>query len=127
MTPATNPTLPAGELLEILRWPNPAASPRIAMGAGTPGTAGGKAPGAGLASMRVIPAFAQAATAPAKVQPAFLTPPAPIAGPGDQTSRDLCPGAQIRIIWVPRPNTGRPHSRSRSAPCGASQIPSHTL
>jgi hypothetical protein len=55
MTPATNPTLPAGELLEILRWLNPAASPRIAMGAGTPGTAGGKPPGAELVSMRVIP------------------------------------------------------------------------
>ena len=57
MTPATNPTLPAGELLEILRWLNPAASPRIAMGAGTPGTAGGKPPGVGaeLVSMRVIP------------------------------------------------------------------------
>ncbi len=55
MTPATNPTLPAGELLEILRWLNPAASPRIVMGAGTPGTAGGEAPGAELASMRVIP------------------------------------------------------------------------
>ena len=63
MTPVTNPTLPAGELLEILRWLNPAASPRIAMGAGTPGTADGKAPGAELASTRVIPgAFAQAAT-----------------------------------------------------------------
>ena len=34
-------TLPAGELLEILRWLNPAASPRITMGAQTPGTAGG--------------------------------------------------------------------------------------
>ena len=34
-------TLPAGELLEILRWLNPAASPRIAMGVRTPGTAGG--------------------------------------------------------------------------------------
>jgi L,D-peptidoglycan transpeptidase YkuD (ErfK/YbiS/YcfS/YnhG family) len=34
-------TLPAGELLEILRWLNPAASPRIAMGVGAPGTAGG--------------------------------------------------------------------------------------
>lgn len=33
--------LPAGELLEILRWLNPAASPRIAMGVRTPGTAGG--------------------------------------------------------------------------------------
>ena len=55
MTPATNPTLPAGELLEILRWLNPAASPRIAMGAGTPGTADGKPPGAELVSMRVIP------------------------------------------------------------------------
>ena len=63
MTPVTNPTLPAGELLEILRWLNPAASPRIAMGAGTPGTADVKAPGAELASTRVIPgAFAQAAT-----------------------------------------------------------------
>jgi len=29
--------LPAGELLEILRWLNPAASPRIAMGVRTPG------------------------------------------------------------------------------------------
>ena len=53
MTPATDPTLPAGELLEILRWLNPAASPRIAMGARTPGTAGGA--GAELVSMRVIP------------------------------------------------------------------------
>ena len=34
-------TLPVGELLEILRWLNPAASPRITMGVGTPGTAGG--------------------------------------------------------------------------------------
>jgi L,D-peptidoglycan transpeptidase YkuD (ErfK/YbiS/YcfS/YnhG family) len=34
-------TLPVGELLEILRWLNPAASPRIAMGVGTPGTVGG--------------------------------------------------------------------------------------
>ena len=34
-------TLPEGELLEILRWLNPAASPRIAMGVGTAGTAGG--------------------------------------------------------------------------------------
>ena len=34
-------TLPAGELLEILRWLNPAASPRIAMGVATPGTVGG--------------------------------------------------------------------------------------
>ena len=34
-------TLPAGELLEILRWLNPAASPQIAMGVGAPGTAGG--------------------------------------------------------------------------------------
>ncbi len=32
--------LPAGELLEILRWLNPAASPRIVMGVRTPGTAG---------------------------------------------------------------------------------------
>jgi len=35
-----------GELLEILRWLNPAASPRIAMGVGAPGkgaeTAGGQ-------------------------------------------------------------------------------------
>jgi L,D-peptidoglycan transpeptidase YkuD (ErfK/YbiS/YcfS/YnhG family) len=30
-------TLPVGELLEILRWLNPAASPRIAMGVGAPG------------------------------------------------------------------------------------------
>ena len=30
-------TLPVGELLEILRWLNPAASPRIAMGVGTLG------------------------------------------------------------------------------------------
>ena len=41
MTPVTNPTLPAGELLEILRWLNPAASPRIAMGAGTLGMGAG--------------------------------------------------------------------------------------
>ena len=34
-------TLPAGELLEILRWLNPAAAPRIAMGVRTPRTAGG--------------------------------------------------------------------------------------
>ena len=34
-------TLPAGELLEILRWLNPAASPRIAMGVGPPAVAGG--------------------------------------------------------------------------------------
>jgi L,D-peptidoglycan transpeptidase YkuD (ErfK/YbiS/YcfS/YnhG family) len=34
-------TLPVGELLEILRWLNPAASPRIAMGVGTPGPPGG--------------------------------------------------------------------------------------
>jgi L,D-peptidoglycan transpeptidase YkuD (ErfK/YbiS/YcfS/YnhG family) len=34
-------TLPEGELLEILRWLNPAASPRIAMGVGTSRTAGG--------------------------------------------------------------------------------------
>ena len=33
--------LPEAELLEILRWLNPAASPRIAIGVGTPGTAGG--------------------------------------------------------------------------------------
>jgi L,D-peptidoglycan transpeptidase YkuD (ErfK/YbiS/YcfS/YnhG family) len=31
-------TLPVGELLEILRWLNPAASPRIAMGVHRPGT-----------------------------------------------------------------------------------------
>ena len=31
-------TLPARELLEILRWLNPAASPRITMGVGTPRT-----------------------------------------------------------------------------------------
>ena len=30
-------TLPAGELLQILRWLNPAASPRITMGVGTAG------------------------------------------------------------------------------------------
>jgi L,D-peptidoglycan transpeptidase YkuD (ErfK/YbiS/YcfS/YnhG family) len=34
-------TLPVAELLEILRWLNPAASPRIVMGVGTPGTGGG--------------------------------------------------------------------------------------
>ena len=34
-------TLPVSELLEILRWLNPAASPRIAMGVGALGTAGG--------------------------------------------------------------------------------------
>ena len=34
-------TLPVSELLEILRWLNPAASPRIAMGVGPLGTAGG--------------------------------------------------------------------------------------
>ncbi|HYB16310.1 MAG TPA: L,D-transpeptidase family protein [Streptosporangiaceae bacterium] len=34
-------TLPVSELLEILRWLNPAASPQIAMGVRTPGTAGG--------------------------------------------------------------------------------------
>jgi L,D-peptidoglycan transpeptidase YkuD (ErfK/YbiS/YcfS/YnhG family) len=34
-------TLPVGELLEILRWLNPAASPRIAMGVRTPGPVGG--------------------------------------------------------------------------------------
>ena len=45
-------TLPAGELLEILRWLNPAASPRIAMRARTPGTAGDQAPRAGLVSKR---------------------------------------------------------------------------
>jgi L,D-peptidoglycan transpeptidase YkuD (ErfK/YbiS/YcfS/YnhG family) len=33
-------TLPQGELLEILRWLNPAASPRITMGVGTHGTTG---------------------------------------------------------------------------------------
>jgi L,D-peptidoglycan transpeptidase YkuD (ErfK/YbiS/YcfS/YnhG family) len=33
-------TLPAGELLEILRWLNPAQSPRIEMGIGPDGTAG---------------------------------------------------------------------------------------
>jgi L,D-peptidoglycan transpeptidase YkuD (ErfK/YbiS/YcfS/YnhG family) len=32
-------TLPVGELLKILRWLNPAASPRIEMGVGTPRTA----------------------------------------------------------------------------------------
>lgn len=48
-------TLRAGKLLEILRWLNPAASPRIAVGAGAPGTAGGQAPGAGLVCMRVVP------------------------------------------------------------------------
>jgi L,D-peptidoglycan transpeptidase YkuD (ErfK/YbiS/YcfS/YnhG family) len=32
-------TLPVGELLEIMRWLNPAASPRIAMGVGTAGAA----------------------------------------------------------------------------------------
>ena len=31
-------TLPEGELVEILRWLNPAASPRITMGVGTPRT-----------------------------------------------------------------------------------------
>jgi L,D-peptidoglycan transpeptidase YkuD (ErfK/YbiS/YcfS/YnhG family) len=31
--------LPAGELLEILRWLNPAASPQMAIGVRTPGTA----------------------------------------------------------------------------------------
>jgi hypothetical protein len=106
MTPAANPTLPAGELLEIPPWLNPAASLRIAMGAGTPGTAGtagGKAPGAELVSMRVIPGLRAQAPTRSKVQSAFLTPPAPIAGPGDQISRALCPGSQIRIIWMPRP------------------------
>jgi len=34
-------SLPTGELLEILRWLNPAASPRIAMGVGPPAVAGG--------------------------------------------------------------------------------------
>jgi L,D-peptidoglycan transpeptidase YkuD (ErfK/YbiS/YcfS/YnhG family) len=34
-------TLPVGELLDILRWLNPAASPRITMSVGMPGTAGG--------------------------------------------------------------------------------------
>jgi L,D-peptidoglycan transpeptidase YkuD (ErfK/YbiS/YcfS/YnhG family) len=34
-------TLPVGELLEILRWLNPAASPRIAMGVGTRGVGTG--------------------------------------------------------------------------------------
>jgi hypothetical protein len=34
-------TLPTGELLEILRWLNPAVSPRITMGVGTRRTAGG--------------------------------------------------------------------------------------
>jgi L,D-peptidoglycan transpeptidase YkuD (ErfK/YbiS/YcfS/YnhG family) len=34
-------TLPARELLEILRWLNPAASPRITMGVRTPRAAGG--------------------------------------------------------------------------------------
>jgi L,D-peptidoglycan transpeptidase YkuD (ErfK/YbiS/YcfS/YnhG family) len=34
-------TLPTGELLEILRWLNPAASPRITMGVETRRTAGG--------------------------------------------------------------------------------------
>jgi hypothetical protein len=41
-------TLPEGELLEILRWLNPAASPRIAVGVRTPGTdtgMAGRAPG----------------------------------------------------------------------------------
>ena len=38
-------TLPTGELLEILRWLNPAASPRIAMGVGTPGMGAGTACG----------------------------------------------------------------------------------
>lgn len=61
-------------------------------------------------------------------EPAFLTRPAPIAGPGDQTSRDLCPGVPDPDHLGAAPNTGgRPYSRSRSAPCGASQIPSHTL
>jgi L,D-peptidoglycan transpeptidase YkuD (ErfK/YbiS/YcfS/YnhG family) len=30
-------TLPMGELLDVLRWLNPAASPRIAMGVAAPG------------------------------------------------------------------------------------------
>jgi L,D-peptidoglycan transpeptidase YkuD (ErfK/YbiS/YcfS/YnhG family) len=34
-------TLPVGELLQILRWLNPAASPRITMGVRTTGTTGG--------------------------------------------------------------------------------------
>ena len=34
-------TLPAGELLEILRWLNPAASPRIVMGVGALGMGAG--------------------------------------------------------------------------------------
>jgi len=34
-------TLPVGELLDILRWLNPAASPRITMGVRTSGAAGG--------------------------------------------------------------------------------------
>ena len=38
-------TLPVSELLEILRWLNPAASPRIAMGVGPLGTAAGTAGG----------------------------------------------------------------------------------
>jgi L,D-peptidoglycan transpeptidase YkuD (ErfK/YbiS/YcfS/YnhG family) len=39
-------TLPADELLEILRWLSPAASPQIAMGVGTPGAAGASMTGA---------------------------------------------------------------------------------
>ncbi len=38
-------TLPVGELLEILRWLNPAESPRIAMGVRRPGTGAGTAAG----------------------------------------------------------------------------------
>jgi L,D-peptidoglycan transpeptidase YkuD (ErfK/YbiS/YcfS/YnhG family) len=34
-------TLPVAELLEILHWLKPAASPRIAMAVGTPRTGGG--------------------------------------------------------------------------------------
>jgi L,D-peptidoglycan transpeptidase YkuD (ErfK/YbiS/YcfS/YnhG family) len=34
-------TLPVGELLDILHWLNPAASPRITMGVAAPGAAGG--------------------------------------------------------------------------------------
>ena len=37
--------LPAGELLEILRWLNPAASPRNAMGVGALGMGAGTAGG----------------------------------------------------------------------------------
>ncbi len=38
-------TLPVGELLEVLRWLNPAASPRIAMGVGALGMGAGTAGG----------------------------------------------------------------------------------